>query len=236
MGLLRHPSLFTCTIQTFSVGDPYSSHGADESNLSMNQILAAGFTPDKVLIYDYTFRRDPVDPLMAYPPDILKIHQEFTAELRMKMAAVVDVVWGAPVRERMKTTLSLEELPLWGEYEAASIHLEWEKSSRKLQKSVIFVRHPEAMMYSEPSIVGKLPDLSLQAAPKLAKMDIAQHFYEKIHLSSGHEFLSGESRTRRTRLNEEARAQLENIGNRLRSASRNVRQMPPISFVSIALR
>ncbi|PQK09546.1 hypothetical protein BB8028_0001g16160 [Beauveria bassiana] len=143
-GPLKAPLACHLHNPNFSVSDSYSSHGADESTLSMNQILAAGFTPDKVLIYDYTFHQAPINPLMAYPPNILKIHQRFTAELRMKMAAVVDVVWGAPVRERMKRTLSLEELPLWEEYEGASIHLEWEKSSRN-------VRHPEAMMYSEPS-------------------------------------------------------------------------------------
>jgi hypothetical protein len=87
-------------------------------------MMSAGFTPDKVLIYDHTFRREPVDPIMAYPPDVLAIHEGFTSKLRHHMSAVVDVVWGAHVRQRMKKSHRLEELQLWGQYKGVSIFLE----------------------------------------------------------------------------------------------------------------
>lgn len=83
--------------------------------------MAAGFSPDKVLIYDHIFRREPMDGLTAYPPDVLDIHENFTSDLRSHMAAAVDVVWGAPIRETMKKTQRLEELQLWGQYQGVSI-------------------------------------------------------------------------------------------------------------------
>lgn len=103
----------------FNVSDPYASHAGDVSSLSIDQIMSAGFTPDKVLLYDHTFRRERVDGIAAYPPEILNIHESFTSELRSNMAAVVDVVWGALVRERMKKTHRLEELQLWGHYKVS---------------------------------------------------------------------------------------------------------------------
>lgn len=195
----------------FNVSDPYSQQGADESNASISQIMSAGFTPDKVLIYDHTFRREPVDPLAVYPPDALKIHEDFTDMLRKNMSAVVDVVWGACVRNRMKKTHRLEEFPLWGQYQGTSVYLEWGKTSSKLQRIVIFVCHPEAMMYNEPKIAGREQDLSLRVAAKLAKISIREGFYENIYQPRHHKFLSGEERTRRAKLNSEAFRQLESI-------------------------
>ncbi|KID95203.1 hypothetical protein MAJ_08837, partial [Metarhizium majus ARSEF 297] len=120
------------------------------------------------------------------------------------MAAVVDVVRGAPVRERMKKTQRLEELQLWGQYQGVSIFLEWETSNSRLRRFVVFVCHPEAMIYADPTTLGKKQDLHLQEAAKLAKMHIPDKFYEEIYQRGSHKFLSGAEHARRAALNEEA--------------------------------
>ncbi|KAJ3491076.1 hypothetical protein NLG97_g5666 [Lecanicillium saksenae] len=219
-------ALLACHLHNpnFSVSDPYCQKGADCSNVSINQIMRAGFTPNKVLIYDHTFRREPVDLLAAYPPDVLKIHEDFTNELRRNMGAVVDVVWGAYVRKRMKKTHRLEEFPLWGRYDGISIFLEWEKASDTLQRFVLFVCHPEGMMYNDPQIAGKQQDLSLGIAAKLAKISIREGFYEHIYQPRDHKFLSGEDRIRRNELKQEALRQLENVAFANASRSTNARQ------------
>ena len=206
----------------FNVSDPYSPCGADSTSLSIHQIMSAGFTPDKILLFDHTFRREPVDGIAAYPPDVLAIHENFTSELRNHMAAVVDVVWGAVVRERMKKTLRLEELQLWGKYRDVSIFLEWEIYGDKLRRFVVFVSHPEAMLYGEPELLGRKQDLHLQVAANLAKISIPQSFYEQRFRPKDHDhkFLSGAELKRRAVLNEEAIAQLESIALPSRSLSR----------------
>lgn len=198
----------------FNVSNPFSTQTADDTNPSICQLLQAGFTPDKVLIYDHTFRRDPVDPLTAYPPDILKIHEDFTYELRNNMSAVVDVVWGAPVRERMKRAMSLEEFKLWGQYEGVSIFLEWDKAASKLKRFIVFVRHPESMAYADTATIGKIQDQHLQVAAKLAQVEIAAHFYEQAFQRGQYVTLSLQGMRKKRELNETAIAQLQNIADR----------------------
>ncbi|KAK2592916.1 hypothetical protein QQS21_009384 [Conoideocrella luteorostrata] len=208
----------------FNVADPYSSCGADSSNLSIHQIMSAGFTPDRVLIYDHTFRREPVDGLTAYPPNLLDIHESFTSDLRRHMAAVVDIVWGAPVRERMKQTHRLEEFQLWGKYRSVSIFFEWEMSGNRLQRFVVFVCHPEAMIYGDPETLGKKQDLHLQVAARLANISIPNNFYEQFYRPKDHKFLSGAELAHRAALNKEAITQLESVAYRSRSTINPDRQ------------
>lgn len=198
----------------FNVFDPRSSRGADSTSLSISQIMSAGFTPERFLIYDHTFRRDPVDGIAAYPPDVLAIHENFTSEVRNHMAAAVDVVWGAVVRERMKKIHRLEELQLWGQYRDVSIFLEWELDVNRLRRFVIFVCHPEAMLYGEPETLGKKQDLHLQVAARLAKVSIHENFYEQVYRPKDHKFLSGAELAQRNALNKEAIAQLEKVASR----------------------
>ncbi|KEY73801.1 hypothetical protein S7711_10668 [Stachybotrys chartarum IBT 7711] len=208
----------------FSVEDPYCNRGADPSNLSVHQIMSAGFTPDKVLIFDHTFRRDPVDGITAYPPDVLQVHESFTSETRSHMAAFVEVVWGAPVRERMKNTHRFEEFQLWGRYHGVSIFLEWEMDVSRLKRFVVFVAHPEAMIYGEPGTLGKKQDLHLEVAARLAQIHVRENFYERFYRPADHKFLSGSSRARRNALNEEAIAQLESVAEGSAPKSANGRQ------------
>lgn len=216
----------------FNVFDPYSSYGADDSNLSMRQIMSAGFTPDKVLIYDHTFRRDPMDGLEAYPPDVLEIHEGFTSELRNHMAAVVDIVWGAKVRDRMRKTHRLEELRLWGRYKGVSIFLEWELDGHILRRFVIFVCHPEAMIYGEPATLGKKQDLHLEVAAKLARIRISENFYERLFRPKDYKHLAKAELARRNDLNEQAKEQVELVAYRFRhptNIDRQKRNRTPLS-------
>lgn len=140
------------------------------------------------------------------------------------MAAVVDVVWGSHVRERMKRTCRLEELPLWGRYGGVSVFLEWEMNCDRLKRFVIFVCHPEAMAYGEPQTLGKKQDLHLEVAAKLAKLPIRENFYESIYRPGDHKFLTGAERAHRTALNEEAIAQIESVAYRAKPPSSTDRQ------------
>jgi hypothetical protein len=79
------------------------------------------------------------------------------------MGAVVDVCWGKYVKERMLVTRWLEPLQLWGDFQGVTIWLEWEKTihssgSDHLIRFVVFVQHPEAMLYANKQTVGKRQD------------------------------------------------------------------------------
>lgn len=92
-----------------------------------------GFEKNKTLIFDHFARREDseaVDGIRDYPPEILECYEKYVEERRGNMSATVEVIWGAPVRERMKTIYRergcpLEELRLWGSYEQSSLFLEW---------------------------------------------------------------------------------------------------------------
>ncbi|KAJ6786905.1 hypothetical protein PWT90_00047 [Aphanocladium album] len=66
-------------------------------------------------------------------------------------------------------------------------------------------------MYNEPKIDGRQQDLSLGVAAELAGINAQEGFYEHIYKPRDHQFLSGENRTRRSKLKSEALRQLENV-------------------------
>lgn len=167
---------------SFSVKDPHSQTSGDVSNVSICQIMLAGFTTDHCLIYDHLFRREAMDGLKYYPPEILQIHEKFVYGLRDHMRAVVDICWGKCVRDRMLRTHCPECLQLWGDYQEVSIWLEWEKAANpRLKRFIIFVMHPEAMLYASRMSQGRLQDLHLTAAARIGKIKIDEHFYEYSH-------------------------------------------------------
>lgn len=195
---------------SFSVKNPMSRIGADDTNVSIAQVLLAGFTPDKCLLYDHLFRREATDGLRYYPPNILDVHERFTWELRDNMRAIVDVCWGKCVKERMKAKLRLSQLPLWGKYKGVDLWLEWKHhqdlSKAYLVRFVLFVIHPEAMVYANRSTQGKLQDLHLSVAALLGNITIDTHFYETNHRRGTYGRLTKVDWVQQKRLNEEARA------------------------------
>lgn len=102
---------------SFSVADPYKRLTADESNVSIKQVLDTGLTPDRCLIYDHLPRREVLNGLRFYPHEILQIQEAFTDSLRQKVLAIVDICWGSwgsYVRERMIQTCHLTPLEVQG--------------------------------------------------------------------------------------------------------------------------
>ncbi|KAH8775347.1 hypothetical protein F5883DRAFT_385456, partial [Diaporthe sp. PMI_573] len=195
---------------SFSVKNPSYKIGADVTNVSIAQIMKAGFSLDKCLIYDYLFQRKVSDGLQYCPQDILKVYEQFTWNLRNNMRAIVDVCWGKCVKERIKKELELSQLPPWGKFKGVDLGLEWQrhKDSSKpyLARFVVFVMHPEAMIFAERSTLGKLQDLHLSVAALLGNITIDQHFYETNHRKGTYGHLTKVDWTQQKRLNEEAKA------------------------------
>ncbi|RYP80802.1 hypothetical protein DL769_002272 [Monosporascus sp. CRB-8-3] len=84
----------------------------DDSNVSIGQIMLAGFTPDRCLIYDHLFRREALDGLRHYPSDILRVQEQFTWDLRKNMSAAVDICWEAMLHANRSTMGKLQDLHL----------------------------------------------------------------------------------------------------------------------------
>ncbi|KAL1860398.1 hypothetical protein VTK73DRAFT_7365 [Phialemonium thermophilum] len=197
---------------SFSVKDPSCARGADHSNVSISQIMRAGFTPDRCLIYDHLFRREALDGIRHYPPEILGIHEAFTRNLRKNMSAVVDVCWGKCVQKRMLQTVSLERLQLWGPYKDVTLWLEWDdprsQSDRHLVRFVLFVMHPEAMIFADRSTLGKLQDIHLAVAARLGGITVDENYYETNHRRGTYGRLLRVEWERQKDLNAEATAQV----------------------------
>lgn len=111
-GSLNSPVACHLHCPSFTVADPYNQQTADESNVCIKQLIDIGFSPDRCLLYDHLSRREALDGLQFYPADILHIHESFTSELRNRMSAIVDICWGACVRDRMQQIHNLTPFKL----------------------------------------------------------------------------------------------------------------------------
>ena len=80
-------------------------------------------------------------------------------------------------------------LNLHGKYRRVQILLEWGRNPASTSQSdawqllrfIIFVQHPQRMLYGSRSTRGVLQDLHLAAGAKLAGVVIDEHFYETTH-------------------------------------------------------
>lgn len=67
------------------------------------------------------------------------------------------------------------------------IFLEWEREDRREEGSwriirfVVFVQHPQRMLYGSKHTRGALQDLHLSVISKLAGFEIDDEFYHKTH-------------------------------------------------------
>lgn len=167
------------------------------------------------LIYDHLFRREASDGLRHYPPEILSIHEQFTWVLRKNVRAVADICWGRCVEKRMKKKLCLSQLPLRGQYKDINLRLEWGHPQDSSHRScparfVVFVMHPEAMIYANRSTQGKLQDLHLSITTLLGNITIDQDFCETNHRRDTYGRLTKVDWVRQKGLNEEAREHVLN--------------------------
>lgn len=177
---MHNPSFITLT--------PRGGETADETNPCVWLIMAAGaFVKGKTLIYDHLARREVVDGLKDYPKRILRCHEEWLSIIRSSMAATVEIAYGRSVHQRMMQTLELEPLRLWGEYADVVIFLEWTENKtggpKTLARFVIFAMHPQLFLFPWGKKHAAIQDRSLCIAHKLAKINIGEKFYQKLHWS-----------------------------------------------------
>lgn len=148
---------------SFSVADPLRQETADESNDCTKQVLDLGFTPTNCLIFDHLPRREALDGFEFYPKQLVNIHEGFLRILRREMSAIVEICWGSHVRKRMLQLYDLVPLDLWGRYDGIRVYLEWEKGLNELSEGatgsvsrfVIFVNHPQRMLYGRQMNLAK---------------------------------------------------------------------------------
>jgi hypothetical protein len=174
---------------------------ADETNACIWLVMRNGFEKDKTLIFDHLARREKseeVDGIRDYPQEILDYHETYVDELRNNMSAPVEVVWGAPVRERMKKVYRekknrLAELRLWGTYNGLSLFLEWgyptNTTKRELIRLIVFVMHPQMFLHRWGVKHAAVQDLKLMAAGKLAKVEMIPDFFQSRQLTSKSNFV-----------------------------------------------
>jgi len=174
---------------------------ADETNACIWLVMRNGFEKDKTLIFDHLARREKseeVDGIRDYPQEILDYHETYVDELRSNMSAPVEVVWGAPVRERMKKVYRekknpLAELRLWGTYNGLSLFLEWgypiSTTKRELIRLIVFVMHPQMFLHRWGVKHAAVQDLKLMAAGKLAKVEMIPDFFQSRQLTTKSNFV-----------------------------------------------
>ncbi|KAK4938537.1 hypothetical protein LTR10_021069 [Elasticomyces elasticus] len=181
-GLLESPIAHHLHNPSFYTLHPHDGETADDSNLCIWLVMQNGFKKGQTLIFDHLSRRDIVDGIKLYPKEILKCHEDFIDEIRSKMLAEVEVVWGKD---------------LWGEYEDVTVYLEWEVSptigehtSRRLVRFITFVIHPQFFMYPSGRKQARWQDLHLTVAGRLARVEMIEDFYQKVPPASKKDFLS----------------------------------------------
>jgi len=140
-------------------------------------------------MFDHSARReDSRHCKVLYPPDLWDIHEAFVFLLRYHMAAVVEVCWGANVRERMLSCLQndLRILPLWGRYRGVTLYLELAEDKKSIRRFIIFANHPQFFMFLKGTNVraqafrteqGGRQDLLLEVASCLGNIAINADFY-----------------------------------------------------------
>jgi hypothetical protein len=160
-----------------------------------------GFKKGQTLIFDHLSRREIVDGIKKYPKEILKCHEDFVDDIRCKMLAEVEVVWGKCVRLRMQERYregdnELEPLKLWGEYQDVTIFLNWEVSStvrgdtKPLVRFIVFVMHPQVFLTGSARKHARWQDLHLTVAGGLARVEMIEDFYQQNPGSSKKLFVS----------------------------------------------
>lgn len=155
-----------------------------------------------------------------YPQEIREIHEEFTLRIRQEMKAVVEVCWGAQVQDRMKQSIALFPLRLWGEYKDVTLFLELrnEHDTSHIIRIVIFVYHPQYFFLATTStekgrewrsLYGRRQDLHLTVAAKLGGIKIEEGFYEMKHHPGKYGRINAEQRDVKRSLMDKAFAQLK---------------------------
>lgn len=175
---------------TFVVDDACLGETDDPSNPCIAQLHHAGFTSDNCLMFDHSARReDSRHCKILYPPDLWDIHEKFVFALRSHMTAVVEICWGANVRERMLKHLggNLRILPLWGRYKGVDLYLELAKDKTSVKRFIVFANHPQFFMFLKGTNVraqafraeqGGRQDLLLEIASLLGGIVVNSGFYK----------------------------------------------------------
>jgi hypothetical protein len=88
--------------------------------------------------------------------------------------------------------------------------LEWEITGEgsRLARFVIFVMHPEAMLYATRATQGRTQDKHLTVAARLGRIEIDEHFYEITHKPGTYGRLCKVEHFYKKELNREAIAQV----------------------------
>ncbi|GAQ09335.1 hypothetical protein ALT_6656 [Aspergillus lentulus] len=174
---------------TFVVDDPCLGETDDPSNPCIAQLHHVGFTSENCFMFDHSARReDSRHCKILYPPDLWEIHDRFVFILRSHMKAVVEICWGANVRERMLRHLqkNLRILPLWGRYQGVDLYLELADDQESVKRFIIFANHPQFFMFMKGTNVraqafrteqGGRQDLLLEVASLLGGITIKSGFY-----------------------------------------------------------
>lgn len=97
----------------FAARDHNSQEIEDQSNPTMSQIKAAGFSSGNgCLIFDEIARRERSDLTEKhYPSELLGIYGEFSTALRDAMGALIEICWGTKVHRAMQKKYVLVPFP-----------------------------------------------------------------------------------------------------------------------------
>lgn len=193
---------------SFTVHDLRNHETADETNPCIWILLQSGITSENSLIFDHLARRDNVDGYKEYTKEVLACHENIVLELRKRMGAYVEIVFGGATRDRMQKILNLEPFPLWGRHQDTPLYLEWHhaisteqdygphisqyRSSgvKQLKRFILFAHHPQAFTFPwGPRSYGKYEDLSMEAAFKLTQITLKENFYSTLKYISKTEHL-----------------------------------------------
>jgi hypothetical protein len=168
---------------SYHVADPWDEKCFERSSPSIQQLQSMGLNPENALFFDHLSRREAHRfgakcGIKRYPKDVLAVHEAFMLSVRKKAAAAVEICFGKPVYDRMKSLFKLEPFPLWGEYQGVTLWLEWNYTAknRSLEHIILFAMHPNALVYVDrngPQL--RIQELTLRAGAKLAGIVIPEN-------------------------------------------------------------
>ncbi|KAJ0423857.1 hypothetical protein BJY00DRAFT_309673 [Aspergillus carlsbadensis] len=222
--LLRPSGTITASIAlhllnpTFYVANPYSSDILDTSSPTMHLLHENGFSSENSFVFDQICRRDDTNiVLRVWTDDVYKPHDDFVRDLRLNMAAIVEICWGENAWRRVSDEVCLVQLPLWGDYQDVKLYLELDESRKGLKRFVFWVHHPQWFFMPKRStnsisnrvVKARAQDASIELATRLVGLQLQcrDRFYETLTRNS-YPRLTNEQRTVRYSLIIAARAEL----------------------------
>lgn len=181
---------------SFTTLRPEDGEVGDCTNGCTALIMGNAYDPNTYFMFDHFHRREEFDPFSKYPIHIKALHEAHTKEIRKKVQALVEILYGSYVHDWAKQNLDMTSLQLWGAYDGVWIHFEWENSEsnaedKRIVRILVYAYHAQKMLsFNLRSISTAISqDKLISVAHKLARVPVIEDYYQTKPWSSKQDFI-----------------------------------------------